>query len=76
MRTMSSLVLAALLSMEVTAQATVTAADYDRARGLAATYRSLPVDVIENPTWLDASRFWYRKSVTGGHVFVVVECDR
>lgn len=73
MRTMSSLVLAALLSMEVTAQATVTAGDYDRARGLAATYRSLPVDVIENPTWLDASRFWYRKSVTGGHVFVVVD---
>lgn len=73
MRLTSCVVAGVLLAAEASAQATVTAADYDRARGLAATYRSLPVDVIESPTWLDASRLWYRKSVSGGHAFVMVE---
>lgn len=55
------------------AQATVTAADYDRARGLAASYRSLATDIAEAPVWVSPTRFWYRKSVPGGNAFVLVD---
>ena len=61
-------------SSPLAAQApTVTASDYERARGLAAQYRALVVDVLETPTWTDDTRFWYRKSVEGGHSFVMLD---
>src|SRR6185436_12030127 len=50
-----------------------TAADYARADSLGRRFQSLVVNVAERPTWLDASRFWYRKSVPGGNAFVLVD---
>jgi dipeptidyl aminopeptidase/acylaminoacyl peptidase len=52
---------------------TVTAADYDRARGLQAKNRALVVDAIESPTWSGNTRLLYRKSVTGGNQFMLVD---
>src|SRR5262245_3546485 len=51
----------------------VSAADYDRARGLAAKNRALVVDAIESPTWSGNNRLLYRKSVAGGNVFMLVD---
>ena len=51
----------------------VTAADYDRARALQAKNRALVVDAIETPTWSGNSRVLYRKSVTGGNAFMLVD---
>ncbi|HEY5547454.1 MAG TPA: DPP IV N-terminal domain-containing protein, partial [Gemmatimonadaceae bacterium] len=62
------------LAVPVAAQTVaVSAADYDRARGLAARNRSLVVDAIESPTWAGNTRLIYRKSVAGGNSFVLVD---
>ena len=59
---------------QIAAQAvTVTAADYDRARGLQAKNRALVIDAIESPTWSGNSRLLYRKTVTGGNAFMLVD---
>jgi hypothetical protein len=51
-----------------------TRADYLRADSFAARTRGLVVDVAEAPNWIgESSRFWYRKSVRGGHAFVLVD---
>ena len=51
-----------------------TAADYERARGLKATYENAAGVVAEPATWIDdTNRFWYRRAVPGGHEFVVVD---
>jgi hypothetical protein len=62
-----------LVSQATAQTAAVTAADYDRARGLAARYRSATIDVIESPTWSGNARLTYRKSVAGGNQFVLVD---
>lgn len=49
--------------------AQVTAADYDRARGLQQRYDALVVNAPEAPVWLPSGHFWYRKSVPGGNTF-------
>ncbi|MGH9203574.1 MAG: DPP IV N-terminal domain-containing protein, partial [Vicinamibacterales bacterium] len=51
----------------------VTAADYDRARGLQAKNRALVVDALESPTWSGNARVLYRKSVVGGNSFMLVD---
>ena len=51
----------------------VTAADYERARGLQARYRALVIDALESPTWSGNNRLLYRKSVAGGNTFVLVD---
>ena len=53
--------------------ATVTAGDYDRARGLQARNRALVIDAIESPTWSGNARLLYRKSVAGGNTFMLVD---
>jgi dipeptidyl aminopeptidase/acylaminoacyl peptidase len=50
-----------------------TLADYQRAAGLRAKYEAASLNIPEKPTWLEGNRFWYRKSVPGGHAFVVVD---
>jgi dipeptidyl aminopeptidase/acylaminoacyl peptidase len=56
------------------AQSQDVTADYARAVGLADRLRNKVVDVAEDPVWIDgSSRFWYRKSVQGGNVFVLVD---
>lgn len=54
------------------AEAQVTHADYQRAMGLAERYEGLTRDVVDPAAWIgDTPRFFYRKTVEGGHVFVV-----
>ncbi|MDQ6611629.1 MAG: DPP IV N-terminal domain-containing protein, partial [Gemmatimonadota bacterium] len=59
------------LATNVAAQG--TAADYARADSLNKRFQNLVANVAEKPTWLDATRFWYRKSVIGGNSFVLVD---
>ena len=48
--------------------------DYERARGLKATYEKAAGIVAEPATWIeDTSRFWYRRAGAGGNEFVVVD---
>jgi dipeptidyl aminopeptidase/acylaminoacyl peptidase len=61
-------------SSQLVAQGTIP--DYERATGLRDRYNDLVVDVAETPRWIERSnRFWYRKTVTGGHQFVLVDPD-
>jgi dipeptidyl aminopeptidase/acylaminoacyl peptidase len=65
---------AGALAVAAPAVAQGTLGDYERAMGLAERYAGLDVDVAEVPVWIDdTSRFWYRKSVRDGHVFVRVD---
>ncbi|HEY9516641.1 MAG TPA: DPP IV N-terminal domain-containing protein [Gemmatimonadaceae bacterium] len=51
-----------------------TAGDYARAEGFRARTAGLVVNAPDTPVWLaQGDRFWYRKSVTGGHAFVLVD---
>jgi dipeptidyl aminopeptidase/acylaminoacyl peptidase len=50
------------------------AEDYARSESLSERVRGLVVDVMESPTWIgETNRFWYRKTVTGGAVFELVD---
>ncbi|HET9983171.1 MAG TPA: prolyl oligopeptidase family serine peptidase [Longimicrobiales bacterium] len=57
----------------VRAAAQGTLEDYRRASHVLDGLSDLAVNVAEPPTWIDAGRFWYRKSVTGGNEFVLVD---
>ncbi|MGH7465383.1 MAG: DPP IV N-terminal domain-containing protein, partial [Longimicrobiales bacterium] len=51
-----------------------TLEDYRRAAGLEERLAGLTIDVAQLPTWIgDSNRFWYRKTVRGGHEFVLVD---
>ena len=53
-----------------------TLADYVRADGLGDRLQGLVVDIAERPSWIgEANRFWYRKTVEGGHSFVLVDAQ-
>lgn len=59
--------------MVVGAFGQVTRADYARAFNLQKKYDSLVVDLPGIPTWLpQTDKFFYSKSVEGGHDFVLV----
>src|SRR5215471_12236417 len=62
-----------LLPMSVRAQGTL--ADYQRAATLRAKYQAAALNIPETPNWVDGSHFWYRKSVAGGHAFVMVDAS-
>jgi len=71
LRTTAALAMFLLPSLS---QAQGTLHDYRRAMTLRDRYRDLAVDVADPPTWIrDAHRFWYRKTVTGGHEFILVD---
>ncbi|MCL4848820.1 MAG: DPP IV N-terminal domain-containing protein [Acidobacteria bacterium] len=64
----------ATLAWPVAAAAQPTAADYERAIGLREKYEAAAVGMAEPATWIDDSpRFWYRRSVAGGHEFLLVD---
>ena len=50
-----------------------TLEDYRRAATVNQTLVGLTVDIAQLPTWTEATRFWYRKSVKGGNQFVLVD---
>lgn len=70
---LATLLLTQLAGRLVAQSSTITAADYERARGLQARYRDAALNVMETPVWTGATRFWYRVTVPGGHAFVVVD---
>ncbi len=56
----------------VIALAQITEADYQRAAGLRAKMSPLAINVTGPITWIESTdRFWYRKSVQGGHEFMI-----
>jgi dipeptidyl aminopeptidase/acylaminoacyl peptidase len=56
------------------AVAQVTRADYDRALALRERYEALAVGIPDSATWVpDTPRFWYRRSVSGGQEFVLMD---
>ncbi|MGH7713219.1 MAG: DPP IV N-terminal domain-containing protein, partial [Gemmatimonadaceae bacterium] len=65
--------LATVILSSMSAHAQVTAADYERAENLRQRLEGLVVGAPETPTWIDSTRFWYRKSVRGGSEFVLVD---
>ncbi len=73
-RVFLAFILGLVLSIAAPAAAQGTLGDYERAMGLAERYAGLDLDVAEVPLWIDeTSRFWYRKSVRDGDVFVLVD---
>lgn len=64
---------AVLSASALNAQANVTAADYVRAQELSEKYSSVATGAPSLPVWIDANSLWYRKSVPGGHSFVLVD---
>ena len=53
-----------------------TLADYQRGQELRAKTRDMVVHLPGPPTWIgDSSRFWYSRSVAGGHEFLLVDAD-
>ena len=70
-----ALSLIALLVASV-AGAQGTAADYQRANGLRARYESLAIGMADPASWIEnTTRFTYRRSVKGGHEFVLVDAE-
>jgi Prolyl oligopeptidase family/Dipeptidyl peptidase IV (DPP IV) N-terminal region len=62
-----------LTLLATTAAAQPTRADYERALALRERYQRLVTGAPESATWIDdAHRFWYRRSVTDGTEFVVM----
>jgi dipeptidyl aminopeptidase/acylaminoacyl peptidase len=56
------------------ALAQVTPTDYERARTLREKLQGLAIDIPGPASWIEnTDRFWYRKSVKGGHEFVLVD---
>jgi dipeptidyl aminopeptidase/acylaminoacyl peptidase len=52
----------------------VTVADYERANHLRDKYKGLALNLPEEPHWIEKTdSFWYRKTVEGGHAFVLVD---
>ena len=53
-----------------------TLADYRRADRLGDRLQGVVVDAAERPSWIgETNRFWYRKTVEGGHNFVLVDAE-
>src|SRR5215208_5235068 len=51
-----------------------TVADYVRAHALREKFNGLALNVAEAPRWIEqTSRFYYRKTVKGGHEWVLVD---
>ncbi len=66
--------LAGTLAVPALPQGTV--ADYDRSLALREKLQGLAVNVPGQAQWIEGSnRFWYRKSVQGGHEFVLVDAQ-
>src|SRR5688572_6159376 len=59
---------------EQSAPATITVADYERARALESRYTSVPTGAAEQFSFLDGARLRYRKATAnGGSEWVIVE---
>ncbi|MGH7470219.1 MAG: DPP IV N-terminal domain-containing protein [Longimicrobiales bacterium] len=51
-----------------------SAADYTRAQSVRTRLDGLVVDLVDTEAWIgNTSRFWYRKSITGGTTFMIAD---
>lgn len=67
-------VLAACLALSPLVCAQVTAADFNRALDIQEKYNHLAINLPEPPVWQESSdTFVYRKTVEGGHEFILVD---
>ena len=57
------------------AAAQPTPADYDRALSLRDRWQHLTENLADPATWVDATRFHYRRTVKSGHEFVLVDAE-
>jgi len=72
----ATLAFCAPLLLPSTATAQGTLADYERATTLQERFDGLALDIAATPTWVEQThRFWYRKSVRDGNMFVLVDAD-
>src|SRR2546425_5003882 len=63
-----------LLPTIVCAQGTL--ADYERAANLRKQFEGLAINLPGRANWIEkTNRFWYRKSVKGGHEFVLFDAE-
>jgi dipeptidyl aminopeptidase/acylaminoacyl peptidase len=70
------IVAAAVLGSTAPLLAQGTQADYERALGLRKRYESLVGNAAEAQHWIGRThRLWYRRSVKGGHDFILVDAD-
>ena len=70
----SVLLVAAATVLPSPALAQGTSADYQRAMGMRARYDGLAVHIADAPRWVEqTSRFYYRRSVKGGHEWMLVD---
>src|SRR5712692_2898719 len=68
--------LCVLATVSPSAQVQVGAADYERALGLRARYLDAAAGIADPATFIpDTSEFWYRRSVKGGHEFLIVNAE-
>ena len=51
--------------------------DYKRAAALREKFESLAINVPDRAVWIEKTpRFWYRRTVKGGHEFVLVDAEK
>jgi dipeptidyl aminopeptidase/acylaminoacyl peptidase len=75
-RLLRLILIPSLLIVPAALSAQGTLADYQRAIGLRDRLQSMTVGVAETPHWINATdRFWYRRTVQGGHEFVMVNAS-
>ena len=68
------LIIAASVAPGARAVAQGKAADYQRAESVHERLDGLVVDAVDTAAWIgNTSRFWYRKSITGGTTFMIVD---
>ncbi|MEW5982786.1 MAG: DPP IV N-terminal domain-containing protein [Acidobacteriota bacterium] len=68
------LALPVILALSSLAGAQGTVADYQRAQGLRKTYEEAATGIASPATWIEkTNRFWYRRTVKGGHEFLLVD---
>jgi dienelactone hydrolase len=71
-------VVSSLIALSVTtaAYAQGSSEDYRRASGLRTRYDGLAINVVDGVAWIDETHeFSFRRSVRGGHEFVVMNAD-
>lgn len=70
----ATIIVLALAFLPTLLPAQVTRADYERSLGLRNELQPLALNLPERPSWIGkTSRFWYRKTVSGGFEFQVVD---
>jgi hypothetical protein len=76
MKRLAVLTVTASVLLPVSAVGQGTIADYQRAMALRSRYDGLALNVVDERQWIrNTDRFWYRRTVKGGHEFVLVDAE-